>query len=94
MENPRPIRTIYFQIQGKGGTGKSFLTYLLANKFRHEKDSLFIDADTELELLEKFSIKSVPTYILLENGEEVNRMNGAKTKEQFLEFVNLGDNNG
>ena len=28
-------------------------------------DFLFIDADTELDLLEKFGIKSVPTYILI-----------------------------
>lgn len=47
MENSRPIRTIYFQIQSKGGVGKSFLTYLFANKFRKEKDTLFIDADSE-----------------------------------------------
>jgi thiol-disulfide isomerase/thioredoxin len=51
-------------------------------------DFVFVDADTELELLEKFGIKSVPTYILLEDGREVKRMNGAKTREQFLEFVN------
>ena len=41
-----------------------------------------------LELLEKFGIKSVPTYVLIEDGLEVKRMNGAKTREQFLEFVN------
>ncbi len=51
-------------------------------------DFVFVDADTEIELLEKFAIKSVPTYILLEDGIEVGRMNGAKTREQFLEFVN------
>ena len=51
-------------------------------------DFVFVDADTEIELLEKFAIKSVPTYILLEDGREVGRMNGAKTREQFLEFVN------
>ena len=51
-------------------------------------DFLYIDADTELELLEKFGIKSVPTYVLIEDGLEVKRMNGAKTREQFLEFVN------
>jgi thiol-disulfide isomerase/thioredoxin len=50
-------------------------------------DFLFIDADTELDLLEKFGIKSVPTYILIENGREVGRMNGTKTRDQFLEFV-------
>lgn len=51
-------------------------------------DFLYIDADTEIELLEKFGIKSVPTYVLIEDGLEVKRMNGAKTREQFLEFVN------
>lgn len=50
-------------------------------------DFIFVDADTEIELLEKFSIKSVPTYILLEDGREIKRMNGAKTREQFLEFI-------
>lgn len=50
-------------------------------------DFIFVDADTEIELLEKFGIKSVPTYILLEDGKEVKRMNGAKTRDQFLEFV-------
>lgn len=51
-------------------------------------DFIFVDADIELDLLEKFGIKSVPTYILIENGKEIKRMNGAKTKEEFLEFVN------
>jgi len=50
-------------------------------------DFLFIDADTELDLLEKFGIKSVPTYIRIEDGREVGRMNGTKTRVQFLEFV-------
>jgi thiol-disulfide isomerase/thioredoxin len=50
-------------------------------------DFLFIDADTEVELLDKFKVKSVPTYILIEDGKEVKRMNGAKTREQFLNFI-------
>ncbi len=50
-------------------------------------DFLFIDADTELEMLENFGIKSVPTFILIEDGKEINRMNGTKTREQFLDFV-------
>lgn len=52
-------------------------------------DFLFIDADTEIELLEKFGIKSIPTYILIENGLEVNRMNGAKTRDEFLKFAGV-----
>jgi thioredoxin 1 len=47
----------------------------------------FVDADTELEMLKNFKIMSVPTFILMEDGKEIKRMNGAKTKEQFLEFI-------
>ena len=52
-------------------------------------DFLFIDADTEIELLERFGIKSIPTYILIEDGLEVDRMNGAKTKDEFLKFARV-----
>lgn len=47
----------------------------------------FIDADSEIDMINKFQIKAVPTYILLEDGKEVKRMNGAKTRENFLEFI-------
>jgi thiol-disulfide isomerase/thioredoxin len=50
-------------------------------------DFVFVDADIETELLEQFSIKSIPTYILLQDGKEVKRMNGAKTRQDFLDFV-------
>lgn len=51
-------------------------------------DFTFIDVDSEIELVQKFEIKSVPTYILLEDGREAKRMVGAKTRENFLEFIN------
>jgi len=47
----------------------------------------FIDADTEAELVKSFEIKSIPTFILIEDAIEIKRMNGAKTKEQLLEFI-------
>jgi thiol-disulfide isomerase/thioredoxin len=52
-------------------------------------DFIFVDADSEIELLEKFGIKSIPTYILLEDGREVKRMNGAKTRQDFLDFIDV-----
>ena len=52
-------------------------------------DFVFIDADTETELVQKFGIKSIPTYSLLEDGREVKRMNGAKTKDDFLKFISV-----
>jgi thioredoxin-like negative regulator of GroEL len=50
----------------------------------------FIDADDNTELCKKFEIKAIPTFILIEDGQEINRMNGAKTKEQIEEFINYG----
>jgi thioredoxin 1 len=50
-------------------------------------DFIFVDADIELELLEEFGIKSVPTYILIRDGLEVKRMSGSKSREQFLNFI-------
>lgn len=52
-------------------------------------DFLFIDADTEIEMIERFGIKSIPTYILIEDGLEVDRMNGAKTREELLKFARV-----
>jgi len=52
-------------------------------------DFIFVDVDTETELLEQFGIKSVPTYILLKDGLEVKRMSGAKNREDFLDFVDV-----
>jgi thioredoxin 1 len=48
----------------------------------------FIDADDNGDLCRKFEIKAVPTFILIEDGKEIRRMNGAKTREQFEEFIN------
>ena len=55
-------------------------------------DFTFIDADSEIELVNKFKIMAIPTYILIEDGIEIARMNGAKTRDQFLEFANLNEN--
>jgi thioredoxin 1 len=52
-------------------------------------DFIFVDADSEIELLEEFGIRSVPTYILIEDGKEIKRMNGAKTREEFLRFIDV-----
>jgi thioredoxin-related protein len=50
--------------------------------------TLILDADIEAELAKKFEIRSVPTFILMEDGIEINRITGAKTREELLEFIN------
>lgn len=48
----------------------------------------FIDADSEVDMVKNFNVLSIPTFILIENGEEVGRTNGAKTKDQLKDFLN------
>lgn len=51
-----------------------------------------IDVDYEQELVKQFEIKSVPTFILLEDGKEINRIIGAKTREELENFINYKKN--
>jgi thioredoxin 1 len=48
-----------------------------------------IDVDSEIELVKRFDIKSVPTFILIEDGVEVKRITGAQTRAQLEKFINL-----
>jgi thioredoxin-like negative regulator of GroEL len=47
----------------------------------------YIDVDDNGDLCRKFEIKAIPTFILVEDGNEIRRTNGAKTKEQLEEFI-------
>ena len=47
----------------------------------------FIDADSEMEMVKNFKVMSVPTYIVLKDGQEIYRATGAKTKEQLKDLV-------
>jgi thioredoxin 1 len=46
-----------------------------------------IDIDSDKEMVEKYNIQSVPTYIILKDGKEVDRIIGAKPKFAFLKRV-------
>ena len=45
---------------------------------------IFIDADSSHKLLEDYGVKSVPTFILLEDGKEIQRVTGSQTREQLM----------
>ena len=42
-----------------------------------------VDVDSEPRLAQRFQIMSVPTTIILKNGKEILRINGALPKEEF-----------
>jgi thioredoxin-like negative regulator of GroEL len=47
-----------------------------------------VDADYEQLLVKRFEVRSIPTFILLEDGKEINRITGAKTREELENFIN------
>jgi thiol-disulfide isomerase/thioredoxin len=51
-----------------------------------------IDADYEQLLVKRFQVKSIPTFILIENEKEINRITGAQTREKLYEFINYEKN--
>lgn len=46
-----------------------------------------IDIDSDKEMVEQYNIQSVPTYVILKDGKEVDRIIGAKPKFAFLKRV-------
>jgi thiol-disulfide isomerase/thioredoxin len=50
-----------------------------------------IDVDSEIELVNKYNVSSVPTFIKIDDdGMEKNRISGKKTKIELEEFINNG----
>lgn len=47
-----------------------------------------IDVDDNPILVKNFGIKSVPTFILFEDGVEKSRIVGGQTKEEIEDFIN------
>jgi thioredoxin 1 len=47
-----------------------------------------MDIDANQELAFKFSVSSIPTFILFKDGEPADRMMGAAPKGQFEQFIN------
>ena len=47
-----------------------------------------INIDYEADASTKYGVRSIPTVILVENEQEVNRFVGAKTEQQVIDFYN------
>ena len=48
-----------------------------------------VDVDKAPNLSNKYGIVSIPTVVIFENGEEINRVVGAVTKEKILEICGI-----
>ena len=56
----------------------------VAGQFPVEK----VNIDYEMDRARTVNVSSVPTVILVENGQEVRRFVGARSYEQVMQFIN------
>ena len=57
------------------------------NRDQSEIKFQLIDVDSEGELARKFEVRSIPTFIKIEDGKEVARVTGAQTKKDLEKFI-------
>lgn len=48
-----------------------------------------INIDEEQELAEQFNVASIPTFVVMKNGEAVKTQVGAMPKDALLELINV-----
>lgn len=47
----------------------------------------YVNVMDNMEEAKKFGVRKAPTVIILENGEEINRFSGFKTKEEIASYL-------
>ena len=47
-----------------------------------------VNVDEEIELAQKFNVMSIPTLVIIKNGEIVHQSSGVRPKEDILELLN------
>lgn len=47
-----------------------------------------VDVDQQRDLAAQYSISSVPTVVIVENGEVTKRNSGIMSKQQLRQFIN------
>ena len=63
----------------------------IVHSIAEENDNIVVgkvDVDAEIQLAQKFGIASIPTLVLIKNGQAIDTMVGLRSKEQILNFIN------
>ena len=60
-----------------------------AEKYEGKVKVCKINVDEENELAVNFNVVSIPTVLLIKNGEIVNKSIGNMTEEELIKFANL-----
>ena len=56
----------------------------LSNQINYRK----IDVDNNQELSSEFSVRNIPTLILIQDGQAINRLVGLQSEQDILNFYN------
>ena len=56
----------------------------LSNQINYKK----IDVDNNQELSSEFGVRNIPTLILIQDGEAINRLVGLQSEQDILNFYN------
>ena len=62
----------------------------IVDEIAEERDDLLVgkvNVDNEPELAEQFGVFSIPTLVVMKNGEIVNQSTGARPKNQILDML-------
>jgi len=62
----------------------------IIEEIAEERDDVIvgkINVDNDPELAERFNVFSIPTIVVLKDGEEVDRLMGARPKAQILSLL-------
>ncbi len=60
----------------------------LAEEFEGKASICKVNTDEEQDLAVKFGVRSIPTILIMKDGEVVDTMVGAASKEAFAEKIN------
>jgi len=57
-------------------------------KSSNKAQVMIVDVDYDVSLTEQYNVKSVPTTVILENGNEIKRVVGSINGDQLKQLIN------
>jgi thioredoxin-like negative regulator of GroEL len=55
---------------------------------QNEMSITFVDVDSSPQTAQQYNVRSVPTTVVLDNGMEIGRIIGARTKDEIRSLYN------
>lgn len=86
LESSKPVLLDFFA----SWCGPCKMLSPIVDEIAEERDDIVVgkvDIDEELELANEFKVMSVPTLVVLKDGQIVNKLMGARPKSQVLAML-------